>query len=146
MEWGYVDIGLQSDESRPASSQIMMVQKERGCEVFSSPIVLLADRPKEEMDAELADDLGADLVGTAVISRSGTPLRALDMERAAVGHARTVVIMGTREVGRSLWLLLRVTPLTRLLGTWPPIMHLCGRPNPPLSYLDPRAAKLLVLL
>ena len=47
MEWGYVDIGLQSDESRPASSQIMMVQKERGCEVFSSPIVLLADRPSK---------------------------------------------------------------------------------------------------
>ena len=138
MEWGYVDIGLQSDESRPASSQIMMVQKERGCEVFSSPIVLLADRPKEEMDAELADDLGADLVGTAVISRSGTPLRALDMERAAVGHARTVVIMGTREVGRSLWLLLRVTPLTRFTRYLASHDALVWTPQPPTVILGPQ--------
>ena len=74
-----------------------MVQKERGENVFSRPLLLLADRPKEEMDDELADELGADAVGTAVITRSGTTLRASDMERVAVGDAKTVLIMGGDE-------------------------------------------------
>ena len=78
--------------------QILMVQKERGADVFGHPLLILADRPKEEMDDELADELGADTVGTSVITRSGTMLRASDMERAAVGSAKTVVIMGGEEV------------------------------------------------
>ena len=78
--------------------QILTVQKERGDDVFSYPLLVLADRPKEEMDDELANELGAEALGTSVITRSGTMLRASDMERVAVGAARTVVIMGGDEV------------------------------------------------
>ncbi len=41
----------------------------------------------------LQDELGPGIVGTKLITRSGTPTRLTDMERVAVGQARTVVVL-----------------------------------------------------
>ncbi len=59
--------------------QILLVQEERGEKVFSRPILILSERPKEEIDDELADELGAEVVGTAVVTRSGSPNKVCEL-------------------------------------------------------------------
>ena len=65
---------------------------------------------QEAMDAKLSDGLGLELVGRYVITRSGTPLRPGDLERVALAHANTVVVMspnGDSEVtkGTACWVM-----------------------------------------
>ena len=73
--------------------QILMAQEERGTATFSLPVVLLADRDKEEMDQDLSNELGQDLIGTKIITRSGSPMKMGDMERVAVGQAKTILVL-----------------------------------------------------
>ena len=61
-------------------------------------IVVLSHQDKEEMEADLTSTLSsADLMGTKVVFRSGSPLSANDLKRAAAETARSLVIMATGD-------------------------------------------------
>ena len=60
--------------------------------------MVLSERDKEEMEAELHSTLTeADLMGTQVVFRSGSPLNAFDLRRAACETARSIVVMAHGE-------------------------------------------------
>ncbi len=65
-------------------------------------VVVLADRDKEAMEAELHQTLSAaDLKGTEVVFRRGSPLSSLDLKRAAAETARSIVVMSEGETQNS---------------------------------------------
>ncbi|KAG1668592.1 hypothetical protein FOA52_007327 [Chlamydomonas sp. UWO 241] len=73
--------------------QLVVAQQERrGGSSFTLPIVVLADKDKEEMDHELIEELGREVVNTKVITRRGSPLHMSDLQKIAAGHAKTIVI------------------------------------------------------
>eukprot|EP01052_Picozoa_sp_SAG31_P029963 SAG31_NODE_3030_length_4767_cov_3.085904_3_plen_554_part_00 len=55
-------------------------------------IVVLADRDKQEMEAEISEVCGEHLRGSTVVCRSGLPVRVEDMRRCSVGTARSVIM------------------------------------------------------
>ncbi|GBF96827.1 hypothetical protein Rsub_09683 [Raphidocelis subcapitata] len=71
--------------------QIAVAQSRAGAggAPFGLPVVVLADRDKDEMDREVHDAVGGRL---AVITRSGSSTRLEDLRRAAVGSAGTVLL------------------------------------------------------
>ena len=59
-------------------------------------VVVLAERGKEEMEAELHGSLSEkELMGTKVVFRSGSPLNSDDLKKVACDTARSIVIMAT---------------------------------------------------
>ena len=56
----------------------------------------LTAKDKEEMEHDLHSTLSVkELMGTRVVFRSGSPLSAFDLKRAAAETARSIVIMST---------------------------------------------------
>ena len=55
------------------------------------PVVILADRDKEEMDAELRSALRGFLLEWH--TRSGSPHSIIDLRRVAAGQAKTVILL-----------------------------------------------------
>ncbi|GAX80733.1 hypothetical protein CEUSTIGMA_g8168.t1 [Chlamydomonas eustigma] len=86
----------------PLLKQILLAQEERGYGTFNTPLIILADKCKEDMDSELKDELGTERLNTWITTRSGSPTRKSDLERVATGSARTVVIMASDEGASSL--------------------------------------------
>jgi len=57
-------------------------------------VVLLADRPKEEMETDLNNELGtAQLYGTEVICRSGSPLNMSDLIKVSAQTSKAVIVL-----------------------------------------------------
>ena len=59
------------------------------------PVVILANRPKLEMDAECNQGLAG--MGLDVDTRSGVPFSVSDLEKVAAGTARTVLLLSSSQ-------------------------------------------------
>ena len=60
------------------------------------PVVILANRPKLEMDAECSQGLAG--MGLDVDTRCGVPFSVTDLEKVAAGTARTVLLLSNDHV------------------------------------------------
>ncbi|KAI8465303.1 MAG: hypothetical protein J3K34DRAFT_461471 [Monoraphidium minutum] len=77
-------------QTLPILKQIAIAQAQAGAEKpFGLPVVVLADRAREDMDGEIHEELGSLL---PVITRSGSAARLEDLRRAGVGAAGTVLL------------------------------------------------------
>jgi len=91
-EWGHTLLIGWTDRSIAFIAQICLANESGG----GGTIVVLAEKDKEGMEKELMSSLSEkDLMGTNVVFRSGSPLNALDLRRAACETARSIVIMAT---------------------------------------------------
>jgi ion channel POLLUX/CASTOR len=80
-EWGHTLLIGWTDRSIAFISQICLANESGGGGI----IVVLAERDKEAMEAELATTLSdKDLMGTKVVFRNGSPLNAQDLRRAGL--------------------------------------------------------------
>jgi ion channel POLLUX/CASTOR len=94
MEWNHTVLIGWTDRSIAFIAQICLANESGG----GGCIVVLAEHGKEAMEAELASSMSSkDLMGTRVVFRSGSPLNALDLNRAACQTARSVVIMAAGD-------------------------------------------------
>jgi len=60
-------------------------------------IVVLAERDKEEMEQNIFESL-ADLRGTKVVVRSGSPILATDLKKVAAASARAIIVMSQENL------------------------------------------------
>jgi hypothetical protein len=79
-----------SDKVIPAIRELALANKSCGGGV----VVVLADRDKEAMEADLRSELAPDaLLGTEVVCRSGSPLLSQDLLKVSAQTARAVVVL-----------------------------------------------------
>ena len=64
---------------------------ERACWLTCSIVVILADRPKQEMDSDCQQGLAG--LGLEVDTRTGVPYSVDDLKKVAAGSARTVLLL-----------------------------------------------------
>ncbi|KAK9861239.1 hypothetical protein WJX84_011733 [Apatococcus fuscideae] len=83
-----------NDDTLPLLRQIAVSRRER--DNFAGPVVILANRPKLEMDAECNQGLAG--MGLDVDTRSGVPFSVTDLEKVAAGTARTVLLLSNDHV------------------------------------------------
>ncbi|KAG8061751.1 hypothetical protein GUJ93_ZPchr0003g18079 [Zizania palustris] len=77
-----------SDKLGSLLNQIAIANESLG----GGTIVLMAERDKEEMEADIAK-MEFDLKGTAIICRSGSPLILADLKKVSVSKARAIVVL-----------------------------------------------------
>lgn len=75
----------------PVLRQISYARAMSSGDVFGQPVVVLADRDKEEMDALVRDDLKG--FHGAVITRHGKPSQLADLVRVSADTAKTVIVL-----------------------------------------------------
>ena len=97
IESGHTLILGWSDKLLPIVHQLTLANESEGGGV----VVILADRDKEEMDAEVADwiDEHCDVKTTTVTCRSGNPLLGGDLAKVAVSTARSIIVLADDGVG-----------------------------------------------
>mmetsp|Transcript_4221 Transcript_4221/g.5566 ORF Transcript_4221/g.5566 Transcript_4221/m.5566 type:complete len:1055 (-) Transcript_4221:132-3296(-) len=94
MEWNHTLLIGWTDRSIAFIAQICLANESDG----GGCIVVLSEFPKEDMEAELASTMNErDLRGTRVVFRTGSPLSAMDLRRAACETARSIVIMAAGD-------------------------------------------------
>ncbi|CAM9450710.1 unnamed protein product [Chrysoparadoxa australica] len=109
-----------NEQTIPVLRQFAIAQKEGRKGLTGKPVVVLADKPKEEMDAEigkaLTSDDGSSLV---VLARQGRPSRVEDLDLVGAGRAKRSVLLrpegaasGTVEAARSRLLIQTVALLS----------------------------------
>lgn len=78
---------VQIQENKPCFEHKLKISMVTGCR----PVVVLADREKEEMD----DELRHSLKGYSIEwhTRSGAPHCSSDLERVAAGQAKNVILL-----------------------------------------------------
>jgi len=76
-----------NDKLLPVAEQIAMANDSDG----GRPIVILAERPKEEMDDEVADS-GIDWKGSEVVTRTGSSMIVSDLAKLSIQTARSVIV------------------------------------------------------
>ncbi|KAK9820268.1 hypothetical protein WJX72_008313 [[Myrmecia] bisecta] len=81
-----------SDKVLPVVEQLCKANASEG----GKPIVILAERPKEEMEEEIAKQ-GFDLQGSTVVCRSGSALLNADLAKVAVQNARSIIVLATAD-------------------------------------------------
>eukprot|EP00878_Enallax_costatus_P027636 GHUV01029773.1.p1 GENE.GHUV01029773.1~~GHUV01029773.1.p1 ORF type:complete len:281 (+),score=62.85 GHUV01029773.1:313-1155(+) len=80
-----------NQQTLPVLQQIAKARHESGGTMFNVPIVVLADKDKDEMDDQVVEELeGTNL---RVMTRSGNPAKPSEQKRASVATADTVVLM-----------------------------------------------------
>lgn len=77
----------------PILNQILQLQQRDPKGTFSLPILILAEKEKEDMDAELLDEFGPTVLGKTILTRQGRLSSKDDMFRVAAGQARTVMFL-----------------------------------------------------
>ncbi len=95
---------LPFDVSLPSRwSEKIWTLSEKLCEgkelLGGRPIVILADKDKEEMDSEI-ESFGIDLRGSSITCRNGDPLIKEDLLKVSAQHASAIIILaneGTPE-------------------------------------------------
>jgi hypothetical protein len=144
-EWDHTLLIGWTDRSIAFIQQIFLANESSGGGI----IVVLSERGKEEMEAELHSTVTEeDLMGTTVVFRSVSPLNAFDLRRAACETARSVVVMATGDThsaadAATLRVVIALKTFPELLGhvvglstkTLLPTMEVQG-----LRWLAPRAA------
>ncbi|KXZ51761.1 hypothetical protein GPECTOR_11g205 [Gonium pectorale] len=78
--------------------QVATVRADRGSAVFPAPLVVLAPLERAKLEQQLKDELGA-AAAAAVVTRQGSPLQLLDLQRVAAGRAQTVIVLAPDEEG-----------------------------------------------
>ncbi|CAL8463710.1 g3244 [Coccomyxa elongata] len=80
-----------NDQTVPLLRQIALNRTERADDTYDGPVVVLAEREKEDMDRQLRRALR----GTSMEwhTRSGAPHALGDLEKVAAGQARTIILM-----------------------------------------------------
>ncbi|EIE27753.1 hypothetical protein COCSUDRAFT_55736 [Coccomyxa subellipsoidea C-169] len=80
-----------NDQTVPLLRQIALNRTERADDTYDGPVVILAERDKEDMDVQLRRALrGSSLEWH---TRSGAPHALADLEKVAAGQARTVILL-----------------------------------------------------
>jgi len=82
--------------TRPMLRQLEAARREGR---LSGPVVILSGRDKEEMDAEVADELRkmSPAAGLEVITRHGSPRELDDVDRVATGTARRIIMLPAEQ-------------------------------------------------
>ena len=79
------------DYTRPMLRQLEAARKEGR---LKGSVVLIADRDKEDMDADVADERGKmGGMGLTVVTREGCPTELENMDRVAVGTAKRLIVV-----------------------------------------------------
>uniref|UniRef100_A0A7S2S8C3 RCK N-terminal domain-containing protein n=1 Tax=Mucochytrium quahogii TaxID=96639 RepID=A0A7S2S8C3_9STRA len=95
IESGHTLILGWSDKALPTIREIAIANESEGGGV----IVLLAERPKEDMEADLLHSLSPEgLSGTVVIFRSGSPLIMNDLLKVSAQTAKAVIVLSDPDV------------------------------------------------
>jgi len=95
IESGHTLILGWSDKVIPTIRELAIANESEGGGV----VVLLSERPKEEMEKDLQDALSPDnLMGTTVICRSGSPLIMTDLLKVSAQTAKSVVVVSDPEI------------------------------------------------
>ncbi|GMH39161.1 hypothetical protein BSKO_07059 [Bryopsis sp. KO-2023] len=81
-----------SDKLIPVVIQIILANESIG----GAPIVIMAERDKEEMEAELAR-ANLDMKGSRIICRSGNPLLRYDLAKVSVHLARSIIVLANHQ-------------------------------------------------
>ena len=90
LEEGHTLILGWSDKLLPIIRQLALANESEGGGV----VVILADRDKEQMDAEVSAYLSRDdAQGTFVVCRQGSPLQTHDLARVSAGAARAIIVL-----------------------------------------------------
>lgn len=84
-----------NSQTVPLLRQIAINKREQGGPAYAGPVVVLADREKEEMDEELRHSLKGYKVEWH--TRSGAPHCSSDLERVAAGQAKNVILLDNNE-------------------------------------------------
>jgi len=80
------------DYTKPILRQLEAARREGR---LSGPVVVLSTKDKSEMDAEVADELSRmrPPAGLTVLTRQGSPVQLNDIDRAAAGTAKRVIML-----------------------------------------------------
>jgi len=80
------------DYTKPILRQLEAARREGR---LSGPVVVLSTKDKSEMDAEVADELSRmrPPAGLTVLTRHGSPVQLNDIDRAAAGTAKRVIML-----------------------------------------------------
>ncbi|KAK9828547.1 hypothetical protein WJX72_000707 [[Myrmecia] bisecta] len=81
-----------SDKLLPIVDQICMANESEG----GGPIVILADRAKEEMEDEVHRQ-NIDMKGSWIVCRSGNPLLGVALSNVTVSTARSIIVLATAD-------------------------------------------------
>jgi hypothetical protein len=90
IESGHTLILGWSDKALPLIREIALANESEG----GGTIVVLANRPKAEMENELRKELSSDEArGTLVICRSGSPTNQADLRKVSANAARSIIVL-----------------------------------------------------
>ena len=67
---------------------------------LSGPVVILSERDKDEMDKDVQDELAkakGSAAGLTVLTRSGSPVELANIDRAAAGTAKRVILLTPQD-------------------------------------------------
>ena len=97
-EVGHTVVVNWGPSTRPLLRQLENARREGR---IGGPVVILSEKEKEEMDAEVAAELKAGSSGLSVITRHGSPSELANMDRVASGTARRIIVLpqGDEEDG-----------------------------------------------
>lgn len=84
-----------TNKTIPALKQLCIANESEGGGV----VVVLANRDKEAMDAELAAEMADQLRGTTIVTRCGNPVDTADLRSCSVPHARAVLVLSPDALG-----------------------------------------------
>ncbi|KAL0047458.1 hypothetical protein WJX82_003858 [Trebouxia sp. C0006] len=89
-----------NSQTVPLLRQIAINKKEQAGAAYAGPVVVLADREKEEMDEELRHSLKGYKIEWH--TRSGAPHCSSDLERVAAGQAKNIILLdnNVEDVGQ----------------------------------------------
>ena len=91
---GHTVIVNWGDYTSPMMRQLESARREGR---LNGPVVILADKDKEEMDEELSEELGRIGAGLNVITRNGSPNELNNIDRVAAGTARRIIVLPQAE-------------------------------------------------
>ncbi|KAK9815434.1 hypothetical protein WJX72_003650 [[Myrmecia] bisecta] len=80
-----------NNQTVPLLKQIAIHKTERNSGAYKGPVVILADRDKEDMDAQLRSALKG--FPMEWHTRKGAPYNIVDLQRVAAGQARTIILL-----------------------------------------------------
>ncbi|CAK0785418.1 hypothetical protein CVIRNUC_008627 [Coccomyxa viridis] len=80
-----------NDQTVPLLRQIAINRTERADNIYDGPVVVLAERDKDDMDKQLKKALGRQKLEWH--TRSGAPHAIADLEKVAAGQARTIIVL-----------------------------------------------------
>jgi hypothetical protein len=136
-----------SDKTLPLIREIALAnESERG-----GVIVVLADRPKAEMELELSKDLAEEEArGTFVVVRQGSPTSQMDLRKVSAGGARSIVVLADSSLdpdesdAHALRVIMSLTGI-RKPSTGHVVVELCDVDNRDLILLvDPHNVEVIV--